>query len=450
MIIDEINNDVLFVGSSYILGKIHWYLQKADTEMRKKVFVQVDKSRRFDINPILLTDFGNDVGFDYIYWWIFKKESNIEELLKRTNDVLIASQILKEDSVLLKQKYVPVDYSDLIRELKDFVEKHKKEIDELYDFVKWIYTKDMLAPCILLTDRGWASSDLGDREVEIVSNTIDEDIEKVKECTEVALGLRIKSIYVFIKVYWDETRKIGESFDPEYQSPISVPNKEIIRQTSGIVLENLATYFKSIRDSLRNIILEISKYKSQSELLYSSIFWKSFVIKAMDITYENQLWDFKTTFQMWQTKNDVQNKYKFDFSEDIASYANANGGILIVGISDSIPRKIIGIQHLEEKLTFTKSVISKYISYNTDFVHFQPIKMLNNDGIEKDCLIIAISQTKEVISVKDVNTKMVAYPKRFETGKQRIDYDSIKSEKKDLLRDNHNYISTLYKIVNEK
>ena len=73
---EEINHDDLFSGSSLILGKIHWYIQKADTEMDKKMQVQPDKSKAFDFKPITLTDFGKDVGYDYIYWWIFQKEED--------------------------------------------------------------------------------------------------------------------------------------------------------------------------------------------------------------------------------------------------------------------------------------------------------------------------------------------------------------------------------------
>ena len=65
---------------------------------------------------------------------------------------------------------------------------------------------------------------------------------------------------------------------------------------------------------------------------------------------ENQLWDFKETFEMWHIKNKEKEESKIKFCEQIAAFANVNGGVLIVGITNKPPRRVIGIQDLENKL----------------------------------------------------------------------------------------------------
>lgn len=88
----------LLSGSSWELGRIHWYIQKADTEMNRRCFVEREDGQ------IRRTPFGEDVGIDEINWWIFKRETEIEELKKRTEITLSFVQKLKEDSFVLKEK----------------------------------------------------------------------------------------------------------------------------------------------------------------------------------------------------------------------------------------------------------------------------------------------------------------------------------------------------------
>jgi len=85
MFIEDINHRELFSGSSLEIGKIHWYIQKANTEMDKKRWIKRKKFFEQD----KLTDFGKEVGFDEVHWWVFKKETEIKELLKRTESKVL-------------------------------------------------------------------------------------------------------------------------------------------------------------------------------------------------------------------------------------------------------------------------------------------------------------------------------------------------------------------------
>jgi len=276
----------------------------------------------------------------------------------------------------------------------------------------------------------------------------EEDIGRIKDCTETALGLRIRSTYVIQDEYLDISREIAESTDPEYSYSISVPIQELTRRTASRVLDEFAEYFELIRKSLRNIILDIHKYNMQDELLYRGSFWINFVTKVMNLSIENYLWDFKKTFQMWHTRGQEKEKAEFKFCENVASMANSNGGVLIVGVSNNIPRKIAGVDDLENKIQSIKLIINRHLNCNSDFIHLQPINIKDDVGANKICLIIAISQTKDVVSVKD-NSGKISYPKRLETGSERMDYEAIKYSKINVLHDNHNYILTLNKMIHD-
>ena len=439
---EDINHEKLFSGSSLEIGEIHWYIQKADTEMDSRCRVKGG-------GVLERTDFGKEVGFDEIHWWVFKKETEIEELLKRTESTLTSVQRLKEDSFELKEKHYPESYPDLIAKIKEFTDYHREEIHALHDYVVWLHKKDVLAPITLFTHRVWGSTRRSDRRVEITANVIDEDQEMVKIATEFALGLRRRFGYTVEEVYRDILSDFADSVDPEYQTSISVPVQRLLVRTSHKVLDEFATYFEFLRQSLRNIILDIKRYNAQTELLYRESFWKSFIIKAMGIRIENQLWDFKETLEMWHTKYKEREDAEVKFCEQVAAFANASGGVLIVGITDKFPRKILGIQDLENRLRFTKEVLKRHINYSTDFVHFQQILMKDEAGNDRNCLIIAIAQTKDVISVKDKSGRF-SYPVRLETGLDRRDYDELRHSKMHVLHDNYNFMLDLDTFLHDR
>ncbi len=264
MILDDINHEELFSGSSLEIGKIHWYIQKADTVMDQQRWIKGENF--FDHKE--LTAFGKEVGFDEIHWWIFNKETDIMELYGRTEKTLNSVQKLKEDSFRLKEKNYSESYQELVKRIKEFTESHKEEIHALYDYVVWLNKKDLLAPSMLFTYRVWGSTRLSDRTVIIDENIIDNDMERVKYCTEVSIGLRSRGSsgrYTLEDVYDDICADIAESVDPEFLSSISVSDEDVLVRTSYKIRDELAEYFEYIRQSLRNILLDINKYNAQTK-----------------------------------------------------------------------------------------------------------------------------------------------------------------------------------------
>jgi hypothetical protein len=82
---------ILFSDLSLEIEKICWCIQKADNEIEKRCFIRQEKSGFAEIIGDVLTPFGKEVGSDEIHWWVFKKEPKIQEMLEKTNNVLIPS-----------------------------------------------------------------------------------------------------------------------------------------------------------------------------------------------------------------------------------------------------------------------------------------------------------------------------------------------------------------------
>jgi hypothetical protein len=432
------SHETLFSGASLELGRLHWLILKADAEMDSKCEVHTEGEHgNVKIN---LTAFGEEVGQDEIHWWIFRKEPKIEEMRERTQNTLNSAQKLKEESARLKHDYDGKSYFDLINRIKDFTENCRNEIHDLYSYVLWLHEKDILAPRVLFTYRVWGSTRLSLRKTRIKASAIDEDDSTVRKCVELVLGLRIDGAYTLGTVYSDIYRNIADSMDDGYRGPILVPKQSVIDRTQHEVLSELATFFEFFRQSLRNVIVEIEKYNDSMNLLHRESFWRPFVTKAMGSgRIETQLWDFKRTLEMWCARSEEKEKMEVKFCEEIASFANAKGGALIIGITDDPPRKIIGVQDLENMLKFTKDVLQRYINYGVDFAHFQQVPMKDELGRDVIILVIAVAQTKGVVSVKDQQGKF-SYPVRSETGIYRTDQHTTEAKKKEM-RDNYSFMS---------
>lgn len=437
-----------------VLGKVHWYILKAANEMYRreyKIEEKEDNGSTIKFVKMGVTPFGEEVEQDEIHWWVFKKEDKIDELFEKTKNLLAPVQRLKDHSDAFATKFFPKSYKELVHQIKEFTEQHAKEIIALHDYVFWLSNKNVLAPKILFTSRVWGGTRLSDRTIE-TADSIEKDQETVKKCTELAVGLRKRSGLSIGMVYSDIASSIADSFDPEERpATIDVPKDVLLERTSRLVLNKLATYFEFIRQSLRNILLDIDKFKTEDRLLYNEPFWMRFVTKAMsNKRVETELWDFKETLRMWHCTGDKKIAFEIDFAEQVGSYANAKGGVLIIGITDEFPRKIVGVLDLESKIKSAKAALDKYI--NSPYsVHFQQIVLKDDTGKDCDCLIVAIADASHVVAVKDKQGKF-SYPVRQGTGKNRSSFEAISLSKREvgIQHDNYKFLSSLDAFVNAK
>jgi hypothetical protein len=452
-------HEELFSHNVLTLGRIHWYLLKADSEMearrRRKAGDDPSKPTKTE-----LTEFGKQVGRDEIHWWVFKKEAELEELRARTEHTLEAAQRLKEASSKLLTS-PPRTYDDLIATLRRFADTYSSEIGRLHDYVAWLHSKDVLAPSVLFSFRVWGATRLSDRSTRIEANAIErEDPRRIERLAEIVFGLLRRGEYTLDSVRREVEYEMYEAqadIDPEIVStagPIQVSQSRVLFQTSHESLREFAVYWEFIRNSLSNILVDIDKYAEQRDLMKSDLFWQGFIRKAIHSgKAEPQLWDLKKTLHMWHIGGgEEKEKAELRFAEEVASFANARGGILVIGVCDS-PRKVEGIGEnptdIERRLNYTSRVVAEYLDCDSNAVYFRQVPVEDENGDGQICLVVVIAQTDSATAAKDKQGRYT-YPVRRETGFDRVDARALIFQKMHIKSTNFDFIRDLAQFVYDK
>ena len=440
-------HDALFSPATLMLGKIHWTLLRAAHLMDSRRYRKVRLSGESFATE--WTEFGNEIGTDEINWWVFKKETQIDDLKAETERVLNPAQRLKEGSAKLANLR-PASYDELLSTLREFAEKYSGEIELLYAYARWLEARDEMAPRILFTYRVWGSTRMSDRSIRIPDDapSIPND-DDLRTCAELALGVRDYSWTTYQRVHSELLYEIYESMDPEQLSEhveISVPADRVLGWASRKIYNECAVYFEEVRDSLRNILIDIQKFEEQKELMRSDAFWREFVIKAVQAKKtETQLWDFKETLTIWHVKKEPAREHaKVAFAEDVASLANTTGGVLLIGVRDK-PRVIVGLsrdsRELENRLKVARDIVKSHIDYDQDIVTFHQVVVPVEDG-DKTCLVVIVAQTSGVVGVRDAQHNY-KYPVRQETGIERMSRIDVLGRKGFVRSDNYGFMRAL-------
>jgi hypothetical protein len=449
-LLDDHAAEALFSAATLKIGEIHGALLKSAHIMDEERWVPVKREFGWTHE---WTKFGRHVGQDEINWWIVENETNPDELLAMTIEALDATQVLKTDSAKLKDNE-PESYEAMLKDLREFAEQHRGEVDALHKYVAALEKRHPMAPRILFTYRVWGSTRMADREMRVDGGDAGKWSEKtLQTLAEIALGVRERGDLVYQDKYNEVGFEIYETLDPETTPPdyeIVPPEPKVVRRTARAVYDKCATYFLEIRDSLRNIKLDIEKLEEQQTLYASDEFWRTFIAKATKVkTSEPQLWDFKETLTLWHVKGEPERtKAKVTFAEDVASLANTSGGILIIGVNDK--REIVGIgdgRNLENRLKVARDVLGEFLEYDREIVTFRQVGM----GQERDtvCLVIVISQACSSVGVSDGEGRF-SYPVRRETGISRVarmDTPAINSHRKS---DNRDFLGELKQYTRDK
>jgi hypothetical protein len=445
-------NESVFSEATLALGKIHWSLLRAANLMDSLRLKRIEKYK--GIYTTEWTEFGHEVGADEIHWWVFKKDPRLPELREQTQGALESAQSLKNEAGKLEDAH-PQTYDELLLLLRAFAEKQKKEIQSIYKYVAWLEARDRLAPIILFTYRVWGSTRMSDRWLAVPLNAPSvPDKNNLELCVEIVLGLRdrISSTYEYIEA--ELSYEIWESMDPEQideSAEITVPVKRVLARASKKIFKECSIYFAEIRDSLRNILIDIDKFEEQKNVMHSDAFWREFVARAVQTKKtETQLWDFKETLTMWHVREQSErDRAKVVFAEDVASFANSSGGVLVIGVTDQ--REIVGLgnsaRDIENRLKNAKEVLARHLEYQGDVVVFHPVPMeVKNET--KICLVIVVGQTHSVMGVNDGNGRFT-YPVRLETGIERMSSLEISGHKLHIKSDNYDFIGELRQFTRE-
>lgn len=187
---------------------------------------------------------------------------------------------------------------------------------------------------------------------------------------------------------------------------------------------------------------DIIGFDDMLNIIYNNnSFWEK-LVKNIIIRTECKYWDFKQTLEMWKAPSSLKQIKQIDFCEKIAAFANRKGGIIFIGITDKIPRKILGVSNLESKLQSINLILNKWIDYQKDFFNLEEIILKDSNGIEKRCIAVIVAQTRDPIGVKNFNG-YYSYPVRLETGLYRENFSGLIKKKKIVTTINFNFLNLL-------
>lgn len=452
ILLPDSENDAAICSATLKLGEIHWYLLKAATVMSANTLVtrKVEGLGGFEVIQPATSDCAKQVGRDEIHWWIYRKESNVEELRRRSQNALEAAQSLKQAADALRRNRFE-SYPEVVNSLREFAESHTQEIDVIHGYVRWLAERDILAPHILFTYRVWGSTRRSDRWIDVDTRELEEEKHgKIRHLAEIVLGLRSSRLYAFDKAQFEIGAEMAEAAE-DGTAEIAIPIRSVVRRASAMIFENCSTYFTEIRDSLRNILLDVDKFTEQDNLIHSDGFWREFVLKAVGTSkVETQHWDFKQTLRMWVTKGEEKERAKFVFAEDVASFANATGGVLVVGVTDR--REIVGIgddpSMIESRLKFASDVLARHLEYDRPIIGFHQVLVPDTLGVDRICLVVIAAQACGAVGVRDHQGRYT-YPVRRETGTDRVSGNDLAMHRIHMKSDNHDFLRILSQFVRE-
>ena len=152
---------------------------------------------------------------------------------------------------------------------------------------------------------------------------------------------------------------------------------------------------------------------------------------------------------VWHAKGDARNAAKVTFAEDVAGFANTEGGVLVEGVNND--REIVGTGsggELESRLKFARDILAERLDYPRDIVSFFQVMVTDGSDVERACLIVAIAKTMEAVGVGD-GAGQFTYPVRRETGISRESRRDIDNAKTHAKSDSNDFMEKLEQFVND-
>jgi predicted HTH transcriptional regulator len=218
-----------------------------------------------------------------------------------------------------------------------------------------------------------------------------------------------------------------------------------------MMVDECVTYFTELRDSFRDILNEIDKRETRENIVTSDSFWRSFVIKAVSCgKVETEIWDFKQTLSLWHApKGEPRHQAKVAFARDVASFANAGGGCLIIGVSNT--REIVGIggspQEIENRIKTAHDGLAEHLNYPRELYHVRQVPIPASSGESNLCLVVVVGQACEPVGVKDGGH--YSFPVRCGTGTIDGDPRKLQEKRTHEKSDNFEFLSELVQFIRD-
>lgn len=442
-------------NSALLLAKFHWHLLKADHLLFSACFPRKHQPQSgiFEFAEIEVSDFGRLVKGEPIHWWIFWQCSDVAQLKEKTEKALCAAEVLRTD--ILNLPFATNDYNEFIESISQFTESRSQQVSDLVNYVEYLDSCHPMAASIVYSHKVWGTTERHWRNVPCEAVSFSEEASSIKQdLIEAVYGLKFQSIHIVDEKMSGLCAEVAEEVysNPEkyFDRVHSKPNEKTAIALAIIVIrERMITYFKEIRNSLRTILHEIATYYDTSRLAVSERFWHDLICKCSSTPLsENELWDLKQTLTMFHAVDKKDKRAAtIDFVERVAAFANCDGGVLIIGVTDG-NRDIIGIprNELEDRIKHIADVIEKRLDPEFTAYHVIQVPVIRG-GTAKVCVNVVIAQSKAAIGVKQ-DDGSITYPSRKMSGIERVvPYAKIVERKRNIILDNYIYINRLREFI---
>lgn len=144
-------------------------------------------------------------------------------------------------------------------------------------------------------------------------------------------------------------------------------------------------------------------------LKFNEKFWRDFIDTATAREDERKLWDFKRTLTIWNMKgmtDEERDQAKVSFAEDVAAFANALGGVLIIGVEDA-SRSIVGVsdshQERENQIRTAEDTLKDYLVSDTDTGSLASFEQILTSS--KRCIVVVVGESPRLVEVKNCNSE---------------------------------------------
>lgn len=442
-------------NSALLLARFHWHLLKAEHLLFSACFPRKPrpKSGIFEFSEIEVTDFGRLTKGEPIHWWIFWQCNNVAQLKEKTEKALCAAEVLRTD--ILKLHFATADYNEIIESISQFTESRSQQVSDLVNYVEYLASCHPMAASIVYSHKVWGTTERHWRDVPCEAVSFAEEAASIKQdLAEAVYGLKFRSMHIVDEKMSGLLAEVAEEVysDPEEyfnRAPPEPSETQAIALAAIEIRERMITYFKEVRNSLRAILHEIANYYDTNRLAVSESFWHDLIYKCSSTPLsENELWDLKQTLTMFHASDKkAKRTATIDFVERVAAFANCDGGVLIIGVTDG-NRDIVGVpgNELEDRIKHIADVIEKWLEPKLTAYHVIQVPIIRG-GTAKVCVNVVIAQTKAVVGVKQ-DSGSITYPSRRMSGIERIvPYAQIGERKKNIDIDNYRYINRLREFI---
>ena len=209
------------------------------------------------------------------------------------------------------------------------------------------------------------------------------------------------------------------------------------------------SFFPIISLILFYIIIYLSFQKLIEKFVFilkKEVFFKDFYEKVIKKYTENEHWDIKKTLEWWNKKIPplVQRQKQIEFCEIVSSFANLQGGIIIIGITNSFPREVIGVPDIENRIKDLEQKLVRWMRFENKFYRIKEILLPNETNQMSRCIVLLIFQTKKPVSVEQDNGT-ISYKKRVGPGMISTDYTKLNKEKREISKLNIDFLEEMIK-----